>query len=49
MAEQIKDFIAGGAGGICAVVSGHPLDTIKVGVILHCTDILGDRGLYPVA
>lgn len=25
-----KDFIAGGAGGICAVVSGHPLDTIKV-------------------
>ncbi|CAK8677474.1 unnamed protein product [Clavelina lepadiformis] len=25
-----KDFIAGGFGGICAVVSGHPLDTIKV-------------------
>nr|CAB3266172.1 mitochondrial carnitine/acylcarnitine carrier protein-like [Phallusia mammillata] len=25
-----RDFIAGGVGGICAVVSGHPLDTIKV-------------------
>lgn len=30
MTEQLKDFIAGGAGGICAVVSGHPLDLIKV-------------------
>ena len=25
-----RDFIGGGVGGICAVVSGHPLDTIKV-------------------
>ena len=25
-----KSFLAGGGGGICAVVSGHPLDTIKV-------------------
>ena len=30
MTEQLKDFVAGGAGGICAVVSGHPLDLIKV-------------------
>jgi len=25
-----KDFVAGGAGGICLVVTGQPLDTIKV-------------------
>jgi len=25
-----KSFTAGGAGGICAVVSGHPLDLVKV-------------------
>ncbi|KAK7255365.1 hypothetical protein RIF29_28774 [Crotalaria pallida] len=25
-----KEFVAGGIGGIAAVVSGHPLDTIKV-------------------
>ena len=26
----IKNFLAGGFGGVCCVVSGHPLDTIKV-------------------
>ncbi|KAL3852394.1 hypothetical protein ACJMK2_016045 [Sinanodonta woodiana] len=25
-----NDFVAGGVGGVCLVVSGHPLDTIKV-------------------
>ncbi|GFR29187.1 hypothetical protein TNCT_528941 [Trichonephila clavata] len=35
MSEQqrtspIKNFIAGGVGGICCVAAGHPLDTIKV-------------------
>ena len=25
-----KDFVAGGAGGICLVITGQPLDTIKV-------------------
>ena len=25
-----KNFIAGGVGGVCTVVSGHPFDTIKV-------------------
>lgn len=29
--SAIKDFIAGGFGGACTVVVGHPLDTIKVG------------------
>ena len=26
----IRSFIAGGAGGISIVLSGHPFDTIKV-------------------
>lgn len=26
----IKNFLSGGFGGICTVVAGHPLDTIKV-------------------
>ncbi|XP_061187756.1 mitochondrial carnitine/acylcarnitine carrier protein-like isoform X1 [Saccostrea echinata] len=25
-----KDFVSGGVGGVCLVVAGHPLDTIKV-------------------
>ncbi len=25
-----KNFIAGGVGGSCLVLTGHPLDTIKV-------------------
>ena len=25
-----KNFIAGGVGGVCTVISGHPFDTIKV-------------------
>lgn len=28
--SALRDFIAGGVGGVCAVSSGHPLDTIKV-------------------
>lgn len=28
--SPLKNFIAGGAGGICLVVTGQPLDTIKV-------------------
>ncbi len=25
-----KNFLAGGVGGVCVVLTGHPLDTIKV-------------------
>ena len=25
-----KNFVSGGAGGVCVVLVGHPLDTIKV-------------------
>lgn len=28
----VKNFLAGGFGGVCCVVSGHPLDTIKVDI-----------------
>ncbi len=28
--SPIKNFFAGGFGGICTVFVGHPLDTIKV-------------------
>ena len=28
--DPIKEFIAGGFGGSCLVLVGHPLDTIKV-------------------
>lgn len=28
--SPIKNFLAGGVGGICCVSAGHPLDTIKV-------------------
>ncbi|BFF94273.1 mitochondrial magnesium exporter 1 [Drosophila madeirensis] len=29
-ANPVKSFIAGGFGGMCNVITGHPLDTIKV-------------------
>lgn len=29
-ASPVKNFLAGGFGGICLVFAGHPLDTIKV-------------------
>lgn len=28
--SPIKYFLSGGFGGVCTVVAGHPLDTIKV-------------------
>jgi solute carrier family 25 (mitochondrial carnitine/acylcarnitine transporter), member 20/29 len=28
--QSIRDFVAGGAGGVCAVVVGHPFDLVKV-------------------
>ena len=30
--SALKNFLAGGVGGACLVVTGHPLDTIKVSV-----------------
>jgi solute carrier family 25 carnitine/acylcarnitine transporter 20/29 len=28
--NPVKYFLSGGFGGVCTVVAGHPLDTIKV-------------------
>lgn len=28
--SSLRDFAAGGAGGVCAVVVGHPFDLVKV-------------------
>ena len=30
-----KNIIAGGCGGICVVLSGHPFDTVKVSLFLE--------------
>ena len=38
--SALKNFLAGGVGGVCLVVSGHPLDTIKVGL-----GVVNRRGL----
>lgn len=32
--DPVKEFIAGGFGGSCLVLVGHPLDTIKVNLCL---------------
>uniref|UniRef100_A0A8C8AE73 Uncharacterized protein n=1 Tax=Otus sunia TaxID=257818 RepID=A0A8C8AE73_9STRI len=51
MAEQpqpispVKNFFAGGFGGVCLVFVGHPLDTIKVGPAARGD---GDGGWGPV-
>jgi hypothetical protein len=31
--ELLKTFTAGGVGGVAAVFSGHPFDTVKVKII----------------
>uniref|UniRef100_A0A5S6R263 Zinc finger CCCH-type with G patch domain-containing protein n=2 Tax=Trichuris muris TaxID=70415 RepID=A0A5S6R263_TRIMR len=28
--DPLKNFVAGGVGGVCCVVTGHPFDTVKV-------------------
>lgn len=36
-ANPVKSFIAGGFGGMCNVIVGHPLDTIKVSIKIELT------------
>lgn len=33
--SPIKYFLSGGFGGVCTVIAGHPLDTIKVTMTNH--------------
>ncbi|XP_038061658.1 mitochondrial carnitine/acylcarnitine carrier protein-like [Patiria miniata] len=41
-----KNFLAGGFGGVCLVVAGHPLDTIKVRLQTQPTPAPGAAPLY---
>jgi len=42
-ASQLRAFVAGGFGGVCAVVIGHPFDLVKVRLQT------ADRGVYSSA
>lgn len=44
--SPLKDFIAGGAGGMCLVFAGHPLDTIKVRLQTMPKPGPGEKALY---
>lgn len=44
--SAIKHFLSGGVGGICTVVTGHPLDTIKVRLQTMPKPIAGKPPLY---
>lgn len=46
--SAIKDFIAGGFGGACTVVVGHPLDTIKVSPLGEFSVVQHKRTCYQV-
>lgn len=37
--SPIKNFFAGGFGGICTVLVGHPFDTIKVIYLISFSDV----------
>nr|ACO11066.1 Mitochondrial carnitine/acylcarnitine carrier protein [Caligus rogercresseyi] len=42
----VKNFVAGGFGGICAIASGHPFDTIKVRLQTMPLPKKGEPALY---
>ena len=44
--DPIKEFFAGGFGGSCLVLVGHPLDTIKVRLQTMPTVAPGVQPLY---
>lgn len=44
--SPLKGFFAGGFGGICVVLSGHPLDTIKVRIQTMPKVLPGESPLY---
>ncbi|VDN28229.1 unnamed protein product [Cylicostephanus goldi] len=33
MTDVLLNFIAGGVGGSCTVIVGHPFDTVKVNLL----------------
>uniref|UniRef100_A0A1B6EGU3 Congested-like trachea protein n=2 Tax=Clastoptera arizonana TaxID=38151 RepID=A0A1B6EGU3_9HEMI len=44
--SPIKYFLSGGFGGVCTVVTGHPLDTIKVRLQTMPRVLPGETALY---
>ncbi|XP_041428152.1 mitochondrial carnitine/acylcarnitine carrier protein-like [Xenopus laevis] len=42
----VKNVIAGGVGGMCLILAGQPLDTIKVNLQTQLSPALGKRPLY---
>lgn len=44
--SPIKNFFAGGLGGVCTVVVGHPFDTIKVRLQTMPKVLPGEKALY---
>ncbi|XP_023031567.1 congested-like trachea protein isoform X2 [Drosophila willistoni] len=45
-ANPVKSFLTGGFGGICNVLSGHPLDTIKVRLQTMPRPAPGEQPMY---
>ncbi|XP_041946024.1 cAMP-dependent protein kinase type II-alpha regulatory subunit-like isoform X2 [Alosa sapidissima] len=44
--SPVKNFFAGGFGGVCLVFAGHPLDTIKVRIQTQTKPAPGQSPLY---
>jgi len=44
--SEVKNFLAGGFGGICTVISGHPFDTIKVRLQTQPKPASGQPAMY---
>ncbi|XP_071961155.1 mitochondrial carnitine/acylcarnitine carrier protein-like [Antedon mediterranea] len=44
--SPVKNFLAGGFGGVCLVFAGHPLDTIKVRLQTQPTPAAGQPLMY---
>ena len=44
--NSFKDFLAGGVGGACLLITGYPLDTIKVCLQTQPKPLLGQLPMY---
>ncbi|XP_078520768.1 mitochondrial carnitine/acylcarnitine carrier protein-like isoform X2 [Lissotriton helveticus] len=44
--SPVKNFFAGGAGGVCLILAGQPLDTIKVNMQTQARPLPGQAPLY---
>lgn len=46
LVTSCKQFAAGGVGGVCLILAGHPMDTIKVRIQTMPTPKPGERPQY---